>query len=189
MVQVRERRRRRAAIALVTVGLAALGLTTAAGSAFAANASQESDLISLNSGATEDGACNNVSGQGARQHWTFVVDDLFGDTSLATLTADFDDGTSISNQAPTDTGNHTATWVVETAADAELTDVFADVTDANPDGATLDLISCERFGDPVTTTTSTTVQATAASTTTTVPAPVPEAVPAAPVVAAPVLAG
>jgi len=174
---------------VVTVALAALGLSMAAGSAFAATASQQSEIIRLNSGANEDGSCVNLSGQGARQHWIFVVDNLFGDESLATLHAVFDDGTSLNNEPPTDISNHTATWVVETAADAHLTSVSADVTNANPDGATLTLVSCSRFGDPVTTTTTATTTSTvlaAASTTTTVPAPVvPEAVPAAPVVAAP----
>jgi hypothetical protein len=66
MVQVRGIRRRRAAIALVTVALATGGVTMAAGSAFAANASQQSEIIPLNSGATEDGACAHLSGQGAR---------------------------------------------------------------------------------------------------------------------------
>jgi hypothetical protein len=173
---------------LVTVALTAGGVSMAAGSAFAASASQQREVISLNSGATEDGACAQVSGQGARQKWIFLVDNLYGDTSLATLHAVFDDGTSLNNQPPTDTSNHTATWVVETAADAHITSVSADVTDANPDGATLTLTSCEQFGDPVTTTTAstTTTVLAEAATTTTVPAPtVPEAVAAAPVVAAP----
>ena len=160
----------------------------AAGSAFAASASQQSEIIPLNSGATENGACAEISGQGASQRWTFVVDNLYGDTSLATLHVVFDDGTSVNNEAPTDTSNHTATWVVETAADAHITSVSADVTNANPDGATLTLVSCDQFGDPVTTTTAstTTTVLAEAATTTTVPAPtVPEAVAAAPVVAAP----
>ena len=54
MVQARGSRRRRAAVAVVTVALAALGLSMAAGSAFAATASQQSEIIRLNSGANED---------------------------------------------------------------------------------------------------------------------------------------
>ena len=188
MVQVLGRRRRRAAIALVSAALAALGLTMAAGSAFAADEGQR-ELISLSSGATEDGACVNLSGEGTSQHWTFVVDHLYGDTSLATLDAAFDDGTAFNNEPPTATDDHTATWVVDTAADAHLTNVLADVTDANPDGATLHLVSCAQFGDPVTTTTATTVAAAVATTTTLPASPVTQAAPAAPVVAAPVLTG
>ena len=191
MVGIRGTRRRRAAIALVTAGLSGVGLTMAAASAFAVDAAPR-DIISLNSGAGEDGACTNVTAHGGRQHWTFTVDHLYGNLSLARLHAAFDDGTTLSSQPPTDSGNFSAIWIVDTAAGAHLTDVSADVTDANPDGATLQLLSCELFADSVTTTTSTTVLAAAASTTTTstVPAPaVPQAAPAAPVVAAPALTG
>lgn len=186
MVQVRGKRRRRAAIALVTVGLVGAGFTTAAASAFAVGAVPR-DVISLTTGAGEDGACTNVSAHGARQHWTFTVDHVYGNLSLARLHAEFDDGTTLSSQAPTDTGNFSAIWIVDTAAGAHVKDVSADVTDANPDGATLQLLSCELFADSVTTTTSTTTTVLAASaSTTTVPAPqVSQAAPAAPVVAAP----
>ena len=158
MVQVRERRVR-AGIVLMVAGLAALALGMAAQPAFAAtNGGQQREIITLKSGAGENGACTDISGQGVRQKWTFVVDHIYGDGTLATLNATFNDGTTVSNKAPSDTGQYSASWVVETAADAHLTNASADVTNANPDGAQLTLTSCVRFGAPVTTTT--TVKAT-----------------------------
>ena len=149
MVQARARRRR-AGIVLATAGLAALALAMAAGPAFAG---EQREIITLNGGAGDNGACLKISGQGVRQKWTFVVDHIYGDGTLAMLNATFDDGTTVSNKAPSDTGQYSASWVVETAADAHLTNASADVTNANPDGANLTLVSCERFGTPATTTT------------------------------------
>jgi len=151
MHTTRHTSRNRWAKLLVVAGIALIVTVAVAGPALAGDSSE---IIPLSSGTNENGSCGQVSGAGTQQTWKFNVDDLFGDTSKALLFANFSDGTKVNGVAPTtpdDSGNQ-ATWLVKTDAGAKLTSASADVTNANPDGATLIVVSCTLSGEPTTTT-------------------------------------
>jgi len=154
---------------LLVTAMAMLLAAVGASPAFAGN---NHEIISISSGVNEGGTCGQVSGSGVNQAWEFNVDDLFGDTSAALLFAEFSDGTKVNGVAPTtpDDSENRATWLVTTAAGATLVSASADVTNANPDGATLIVVGCTLSGEPTTTTvapTTTTVVVQQAEVTTT----------------------
>lgn len=165
--------RRRFARLVVVAGMAIVVAAALAGPAFAGI---NSEIIPLSGGVNEGGACTTVSGSGIHQTWEFRVNDIFGDTSAAKLFADFSDGTNVDGVAPTtpDDAANEATWLVTTAAGATLKSASADVTNSNPDGATLIVVSCTLGGVETTTTAAPTT--TVAPTTTTLATVAPAAV-------------